>query len=131
VENVSRIYGDENPSFKCSYSGFVNGENENVIITEPTVGTTATKTSDVGEYPIIASGGSAKNYTFVYEPGILTITKASLTAKVNDETRQYGKDNPAFSISYTGLKNGESNREIKRSYSLLLRYSRSHFWRSS
>ena len=108
VENVSRKFGDEDPSFTCSYSGFVNGENEDIIITEPTISTTAIKTSDVGEYPITASGGTAKNYTFVYKPGTLTITKAPLTAKVNDEIRQYGKDNPEFTISYTGLKNGET-----------------------
>lgn len=108
VGNVNREYGEENPQFKVSYSGFVNAETESVITLTPTVNTTATKTSDVGEYPIIASGGSAKNYTFVYEPGILTVTKASLTAKVNDETRQYGKENPTFTISYTGLKNGET-----------------------
>ena len=107
VDNVSREYGEENPTFTCSYTGFVNGENEAVIVTDPIVSTTATKTSDVGEYSITASGGSAKNYTIVYEPGTLTITKAPLTAKVNNETRQYGHNNPAFTISYTGLKNGE------------------------
>lgn len=108
VNNINREYGNENPSFSCSYSGFVNGENEDVIITEPIISTTATNTSNVGEYPITASGGSAKNYTFVSEPGTLTITKTPLTAKVNNETRQYGKDNPRFTISYTGLKNGET-----------------------
>ncbi|MCR5780539.1 MAG: leucine-rich repeat protein [Bacteroidaceae bacterium] len=108
VNNASREYGEENPQFSISYSGLVNGENENVITTAPTVSTTATKTSDVGEYPITISGGSANNYEFTYEPGVLTITKAPLTAKVNDETKQYGKDNPAFTISYAGLKNGET-----------------------
>ena len=108
VMDTNRQYGDENPSFTCSYSGFVNGENEDIIITEPKVSTIATKTSDVGEYPITVSGGSAKNYIFGYEPGTLTITKAPLTAKVNDVTRQYGQDNPAFTINYTGLKNGET-----------------------
>ena len=108
VNNASREYGDNNSQFSISYSGFVNGENENVITTAPTVSTTATKTSDVGEYPITISGGSANNYEFTYEPGVLTITKAPLTAKVNDETKQYGKNNPAFTISYAGLKNGET-----------------------
>ena len=107
ADDIERIYGNDNPSLKLTYSGFVNNEDESVLTTKPMVSTTATKTSDVGEYPITASGGSAKNYTFVYEPGTLTITKALLTAKVNDETRQYGQDNPVFTISYTGLKNEE------------------------
>ena len=108
ASNVSREYGEENPSFALSYSGFVNGENESVLTTTPTVSTTATKSSDVGDYPISISGGSAKNYTLVYEPGTLTITKASLSAKVNDATKQYGTGNPAFTVSYNGLKNGET-----------------------
>lgn len=108
VNNVSRVYGDDNPSFNVTYSGFVNGENESVITSAPTVSTTATKTSNVGEYPITISGGSAKNYEFVYEPGVLTVTKAPLSAKVNDATKVYGSQNPAFTIDYYGLKNNES-----------------------
>lgn len=108
VTNTYREYGEENPQFNISYSGFVNGENESVITSTPTISTTATKTSYVGEYPITVSGGSAKNYVFVYEPGVLTITKAPLSAKVNDATRVYGSQNPAFTIEYYGLKNDET-----------------------
>lgn len=108
ANNASREYGEENPQFNISYSGFVNGENESVITSAPTVSTTATKTSNVGEYPITISGGSAKNYEFVYEPGVLTVTKAPLSAKVNDATKVYGSQNPAFTIDYYGLKNNES-----------------------
>ena len=108
ASNVSREYGEENPSFTLSYSGFINGENESVLSALPTLSTTATKSSDVGEYPITVSGGSAKNYTLVYKPGNLTINKAPLTARVDDAKRQYGTRNPAFTVSYNGLKNGET-----------------------
>lgn len=108
AKNKNREYGEDNPIFSLSYSGFVSGENENVFTSQPTISTTATKLSDVGEYPITISGGEAQNYTFAYEPGVLTVTKAPLTAKVNDATREYGKDNPSFSVSYTGLKNDET-----------------------
>lgn len=108
VQDAIRNYGDNNPTFEIKYSGFINNEDESVLLEKPVATTTASPKSDVGEYPITASGGSAKNYTFEYEPGTLTITKVPLTAKVNDETRQYGQDNPAFTISYTGLKNDET-----------------------
>ena len=108
ANNASRVYGDDNPSFNVTYSGFVNGENESVITSAPTISTTATKTSNVGEYPITASGGSAMNYKLTYEPGSLTVTKAPLSAKVNDATKVYGSQNPAFTIDYYGLKNNES-----------------------
>jgi hypothetical protein len=105
---VSREYGEENPQFNITYSGLINGDGENVFTSKPSVTTTATKTSPVGEYPITISGGNSANYEFVYEPGTLTITKAPLTAKVDDSSRQYGTNNPAFTVSYTGLKNDES-----------------------
>ena len=108
VNNASREYGEDNPSFNATYSGFVNGEDESAITTEPTISTTATKVSDVGEYPLTISGGEATNYDFVFEPAVITITKAPLSAKVNDAEKVYGSNNPSFSIEYFGLKNGET-----------------------
>lgn len=108
VTNVSREYGEENPQFSISYSGFISGEDESVLTTLPTISTTATKTSTVGDYPINVSGGSAANYEFVYEPGVLTINKAPLSAKVNEATKIYGSANPTFTIDYYGLKNDET-----------------------
>lgn len=108
VSNANREYGEENPQFNISYSGFVSGENESVLTSQPTISTSATKTSNVGEYPITISGGNAANYELVYEPGVLTVTKAPLSAKVEDATKVYGSTNPAFTIEYFGLKNNET-----------------------
>ena len=70
VQNVSREYGEENPMFSLSFSGFVNGESEDVFETQPTITTTANATSDVGEYPLTVSSGKVSNYNLVYESGI-------------------------------------------------------------
>ena len=59
-------------------------------------------------YPITVSGGESTNYSFTYEQGELTVTKAGLTAKVKDATKVYGDENPSFDIEYVGLKNGET-----------------------
>ena len=107
VADASRVYGDSNPEFNISYSGFLNGEDEGVITTKPTASTSATPTSNVGTYPITVSGGVAQNYTLRYETGTLTITKAGLKATVKDATKVYGENNPSFTISYYGLKNNE------------------------
>jgi len=108
VADASRMYGETNPKFSISYSGFVNGENESVLTTKPTVNTTAAVGSDVGTYPISASGGVAKNYTIEYEEGELTVNKASLSIQVMDANKVYGNDNPTFQLVYSGLKNGET-----------------------
>lgn len=108
ASNEKREYGSENPLFNISYSGFINNENESVVTTHPSISTTATKTSDVGDYPITVTGGKATNYSFVYEPGVLTITKAPLLGEVNHAKRAYGSENPAFTIKYHNLRNGET-----------------------
>ena len=107
VKDVTKVYGEENPSFDIEYTGFVNSENEDVLTTKPVATTTVTKTSPVGTYPITVSGGETTNYAFTYERGELTVTKAALSAIVNDVSKVYGSNNPSFTISYYGLKNNE------------------------
>ena len=77
ANDAKRQYREENPEFSCSYFGFKNGETDSVLITKPTIATTATINSSVGSYPIIPTNADAKNYTFTYERGNLTITQAS------------------------------------------------------
>ena len=47
------------------------------MTTQSTATCTATQTSNVGTYLIIVSDGEATNYSFTYQNGILTITKAT------------------------------------------------------
>lgn len=108
VNDASRVYGEENPTFTVSYTGFVNSEKESVFTTKPSITTTANAKSGIGTYPITISGGEAKNYTFEYKEGTLTVKKAPLTINVDEATRLYGEDNPTFSLNYSGLKNNET-----------------------
>ena len=108
VNDASRLYGDGNPQFSSVYSGFVNNEDESVLTNPGRFITTATVTSEVGTYAIKQSGATAQNYVIDYEDGVLTVTKAPLTANVNSYTRKYGEQNPKFEINYSGLKNNET-----------------------
>ena len=108
VNDATRQYGDADPQFSSTYTGFVNDEDMNALTSLGNYTTTATATSDVGTYTIKQSGATAKNYVFEYEDGTLTVTKAPLTAAVKNYTRKYGEENPVFEIAYTGLKNGET-----------------------
>lgn len=73
--DYSRKEGEENPTFKLSYSGWKNGDTESVLTTKPTTSCSATKSSPAGTYTITVSGGSAKNYKLNYKNGTLTVTK--------------------------------------------------------
>ena len=76
VQDAVRVYGEENPEFALIYKGFVNGEDETVLTTQPTVQTAAVLTSDTGEYELEVSGAESKNYAISYINGTLTIEKA-------------------------------------------------------
>ncbi len=82
--NASRVYGDTNPTFTITYTGFVNGENSSVLDVLPVASTSATSGSNVGTYSITISGGSDVNYNFNYVNGTLTITKATPTVTWNN-----------------------------------------------
>lgn len=107
AQNSSRAYGDANPAFSVNYTGFKNSEAQGVIDTLATVGSAAGLTDGVGSYVIAATGATDNNYNFTYVNGTLNVTKALLTVTADAKTREYGDVNPAFTVSYSGFKNGE------------------------
>ena len=108
VKDASRLYGDADPDFSSTYTGFVNNEDESVLTSNGSYTTTATVKSDVGTYTIKQSGATAQNYVFEYEDGTLTVNKAPLTMTANDKTMTYGGKLPTFDAKYEGLKNNEA-----------------------
>ncbi|MDQ2831766.1 MAG: hypothetical protein M3Y74_22305, partial [Chloroflexota bacterium] len=81
----------------------------------PSCATTATSGgpsgggSPVGSYPITCTRGTlgAANYTFVFQPGTLTVQQAPLTITANDKTMPYGTI-PSVTWTGSGFVNGES-----------------------
>jgi gliding motility-associated-like protein len=111
--STSRLYGSANPAFTINYTGFVNSENASVLDTSPTASCSAIAGDNAGGvFPIIPAGGVDNNYTFNFVNGSLTITKAPLLARADDKSRSYGLANPAFTISYTGFVNGDTESEV-------------------
>jgi hypothetical protein len=77
------------------YSGFVNGDTSANLTTQPSCTTTATSTSPPGHYPVTCSGASDPNYIITYQPGVLTIVKASTSFTISDFLTHHGKDTTA------------------------------------
>ncbi len=105
--NGTMTYGGTVPSFSATYSGFVNGDGASSLSPQPTVSTTATSSSPAGTYPTTASGAVNPNYTITYQPGTLTVGKATLTVTANNQTMPLGGPLPAFTVSYSGFVNGD------------------------
>ena len=108
ADPTTRVYGDANPTFSLSYTGFKNGEDETDLDVLANAATSATILSDVGTYTIITSGGSDNNYNYIYQTGTLTISKATLIATMQNTSRVYGDASPTFTANYTGFKNGQN-----------------------
>ena len=108
AQSTVREYGEANPEFQFVYSGFKNEDTEECLTTLPTVVTSATPTSSVGEYEITPNGAEAKNYAISYTSGTLTVNKAPLTVQAEAAERVYGDENPKFTFAYRGFKNDES-----------------------
>lgn len=83
ANDVRRGYGEANPELSATILGFKNDEDESVLTRKPTLSTTATPNSLPGTYPIIPMLAEAQNYTFTYERGVLTVTKAANTLTWN------------------------------------------------
>lgn len=74
ADNKIRAYGNLNPPFTATYTGFVYGETHSVLTTQPTLSTTATTFSPPGNYVITNSGAVAANYTITNATGILSVS---------------------------------------------------------
>ena len=107
VNNASRSYGEQNPLFTYSVSG-------GTLTGEPSISCSASATSPVGVYDIVASKGSITNANVTFVKGTLTVTKAPLTVKAQDATMTQGDALPSFKINYQGFKNGETESVLTR-----------------
>ncbi len=79
ANNATKVYGQANPSFTDTITGFVNGDPPSVVSGSANLSTTATPTSRPGNYTITAVQGtlSAANYAFAFVNGALTVLKAN------------------------------------------------------
>ena len=101
ANDLTMTYGDDVPKLTYKSEGAeLNGT--------PSLTTTATKTSPVGTYPITVTKGTVTNEQVTYVAGTLTITKAPLTVGVKNETITEGDAIPAFTLTYDGFRNSDT-----------------------
>jgi len=110
ANNAARQYGQANPVFGASFSGFVNGDTPATLTGALSCTSSATASSLVSgsPYAINCSGLSSTNYGITYIPGQLAVAAAPLTITANNATRLAGQPNPAFSATFSGFVNGET-----------------------
>ena len=77
ADDASRGYGQTNPVFAATISGWVNGDGTNDLEGALVLTTPATADSPVGSYPIIPGGLTATNYSLAFSNGTLIAEPAS------------------------------------------------------
>ena len=77
ANDATRAFGEKNPTFTLSYSGFVNGDTEDDLSIKPNAFCNATTSSPVGTYDITVGGGVSTNYAFTYVKGTLTVSSSA------------------------------------------------------
>ncbi|MEL4106125.1 MBG domain-containing protein [Oscillospiraceae bacterium WX1] len=118
ADDLSKIYGSNNPTLTYSITGYVNGETSAVVSGSPKLTCTATKKTAVSASPVTISLSlnnlSAANYKFKAVNGALTINKAPMTVTATGPQKVYGMAlNQIDGIlalaftTYSGTVNGE------------------------
>jgi hypothetical protein len=110
ANDAQRVYGQPNPAFTATITGFINGDTSAVVTGAPGFATTATQSSPVGTYSITPTQGtlSAANYTFAFVNGALTVNKSTLTVTANNVARVLGLSNPPLTTTISGFVNGDT-----------------------
>ncbi|MDM7955961.1 MBG domain-containing protein [Blastomonas sp.] len=109
ADDATRTYGEATPAYGFQFSGLVNGESEAYAFSgAPNLfdfasGNAGTDTIFIDAGTLVSDVG----YGFDFVTGALTTLRALLTARADDQTRQYGLDNPAFTVTYSGFVNGD------------------------
>lgn len=120
-------YGQAFPSYTISYDGFVNGDNENVIIGEAKISCEYENAKAAGSYEIFVTDASADNYELVFSCPTLIVNKAQLVLTLDYvQTITYGEEMPIVGIaSYEGFVNGDDQSVLEGEFVAVCAYAES------
>ena len=104
ANDVSRIYGENNPVFTYTLTGLVNGDMQATYVAgSPALSSLATATTNAGTAEISLTQGSlasAQGYGFSFLDGTLTIAQRALTWTATAKSKTYNGDTIA-NVSFT------------------------------
>jgi hypothetical protein len=98
ADSKSRPFGQADPEFTTTISGFVNGQTlaTSGVSGSPACATTATIVSPAGTYPIACSIGTLASaaYTFAFAPGTLTVVRGASSVALSTSTTVFETSTP-------------------------------------
>jgi hypothetical protein len=82
ASSAPMTYGGAVPVISPGFVGFISGQTNTFLATQPACSTAATSASPVGSYPSTCSGATAVNYAISYVGGTVTVGKATSTTTI-------------------------------------------------
>ncbi|MEP9319604.1 MBG domain-containing protein [Pseudomonas sp. LABIM340] len=116
ADDVSKVYGDVDPSLSHVISGLKNGDTEASVL-KGALGREAGEDVRAGGYTIHQgslglNNGQGSNYVLEFENGTLTVTPARLNVTANNDGKVYGELDPTLTLKVDGLKGPDKETEI-------------------
>lgn len=103
AKSYTIVETDGLPTYEATYSGWKNGQNESVLTTKPALTCDVPANKTPGTYVINVAGAAAKNYSFSYTAGTLTIKQApTITVKAAAKSMVYGDEVPELTYTVEG-----------------------------
>ncbi|OKS87483.1 NHL domain-containing protein [Mucilaginibacter polytrichastri] len=108
ANDFSKTYGDSDPVFTYQVTS------GRLVNDDQFSGSIARAAGEAAGSYKIAQGTLAlnANYKLTFTSTPFIISKASLAITANDQTRAYGQNNPALTVSYSGFVNGDSQSSL-------------------
>lgn len=107
-----KTYGDDSYTFFATSNTtndiLFSSSDSDVVLINGTKGTILS----AGEVTISASQAETDSYYAGSMDQSVNVSKASLTATADDQSKTYGEANPKFAISYEGFKNGDDESDL-------------------
>jgi hypothetical protein len=112
VNSATRFFGQANPSFTVTYSGFAPGDGPGTLSGALAFSTNAARGSSVGKYTVQVDGLSSKNYAVKYVPGVLSIVPVELTFTAVNKVKRVKAPIPRLTFTEAGFLPGQSAHKV-------------------
>ena len=111
ADDQTQVYGAADPTYTATFDGLVNGDTEGDI-ERPDVRRRRRQAPTSATTPSRRLARATPTTTIDYVTGTQTVTPAPLTITADDKTKVYGAPDPAYTASFDGLVNRDTEGEV-------------------
>lgn len=102
ADDKAKVYGGPDPLLTATLRGFRYADTA-AAVSAVTLSAPTGAAATAGTHPILAANGASSNYTFNYQPGILSVGKAPLVVAADNKGKVYGAADPLLTSTVSGL----------------------------